>query len=85
MGRLDNKVAIVTGSAEGIGEATAKLFAKEGAKVVVADINESKGKEVVNEIQNKGGDATFYLLDVTKEKNWQGLMNETTRKYVQKI
>jgi len=81
MGRLDNKVAIVTGSAEGIGEATAKLFAKEGAKVVVADINESKGKEVVNEIQNKGGDATFYLLDVTKEKNWQGLMNETTRKY----
>ena len=81
MGRLDNKVAIVTGSAEGIGEATAKLFAKEGAKVVVADINESKGKEVVNEIQNKGGDATFYSLDVTKENNWQGLMNETTRKY----
>jgi len=81
MGRLDNKVTIVTGSAEGIGEATAKLFAKEGAKVVVADINESKGKEVVNEIQNKGGDATFYSLDVTKENNWQGLMNETTRKY----
>ena len=58
MGRLDTKVAIVTGSAEGIGEATAKLFAKEGAKVVVADINETKGTEVVNEINQAGGDAT---------------------------
>ncbi len=60
MGRLDNKVAIVTGSAEGIGRATAILFAKEGAKVVVADINETKGKKVVKEIQQAGGDAIFF-------------------------
>jgi NAD(P)-dependent dehydrogenase (short-subunit alcohol dehydrogenase family) len=81
MGRLDNKVAIVTGSAEGIGEATAILFAKEGAKVVVADINETKGKKVVDEIQQAGGDAIFFLLDVTSEKQWKSLMDMTTEKY----
>ena len=81
MGRLDNKVAIVTGSAEGIGKATALLFAKEGAKVVVADINETKGKAVVDEIQQAGGDAIFFLLDVTNEQQWKSLMNRTTEKY----
>jgi NAD(P)-dependent dehydrogenase (short-subunit alcohol dehydrogenase family) len=81
MGRLDNKVAIVTGSAEGIGEATAKLFAVEGAKVVIADINESKGKKVVNEIQQAGGEAIFILLDVTHEENWKSLMNMTVKKF----
>jgi NAD(P)-dependent dehydrogenase (short-subunit alcohol dehydrogenase family) len=81
MGRLNNKVAIVTGSAEGIGKATAILFGKEGAKVVVADINDTKGKEVVNEIQQAGGDAIFFMLDVTNEKQWQSLMDTTTEKY----
>lgn len=81
MGRLDNKVAIVTGSAEGIGAATAKMFSKEGAKVVVADINETKGKNVVGEINDSGGDAIFFLLDVTKEDQWKSLMDETTRKF----
>jgi 3(or 17)beta-hydroxysteroid dehydrogenase len=81
MGRLDNKVAIVTGSAEGIGKATAVLFAKEGAQVVVADINETKGQEVVEEIKQAGGDAIFFMLDVTNEKQWQSLMKTTTDKY----
>jgi 3(or 17)beta-hydroxysteroid dehydrogenase len=81
MGRLDNKVAIITGSAEGIGKATAKLFAKEGAKVVVADINEKRGQQVVNEIKGSGGDAIFFLLDVTKEEQWKSLMDVTTKKY----
>jgi NAD(P)-dependent dehydrogenase (short-subunit alcohol dehydrogenase family) len=81
MGRLDTKVAIVTGSAEGIGKATAVLFGKEGAKVVVADINESKGKEVVNEINQAGGDAIFFLLDVINEKHWKELMDTTVKKY----
>ena len=81
MGRLDNKVAIITGSAEGIGEATAKLFSKEGAKVVVADINEKKGQQVANEIGRSGGDAFFFLLDVTKEEKWKSLMDMTTQKY----
>jgi 3(or 17)beta-hydroxysteroid dehydrogenase len=81
MGRLDTKVAIVTGSAEGIGKATAILFGKEGAKVVVADINETKGKEVVDEINKADGDAIFFLLDVTNEKQWKGLMETTIKKY----
>ena len=81
MGRLDNKVAIVTGSAEGIGKATAVLFGKEGAKVVVADINETKGKEVVDEINKAGGDAIFFLLDVINEKQWKELMGTTVKKY----
>lgn len=81
MGRLDNKVAIITGSAEGIGKATAKLFAEEGAKVVIADINETKGKKAVSEIQQAGGEATFILLNVTQEENWKSLMEMTVQKY----
>lgn len=81
MDRLKKKVAIVTGSAEGIGEATAKLFAKEGAKVVVADINETKGKQVVDEIRQSDREAIFFLLDVTNEQNWRSLMNTTVEKY----
>jgi NAD(P)-dependent dehydrogenase (short-subunit alcohol dehydrogenase family) len=81
MGRLNNKVAIVTGSAEVIGKATAILFGKEGAKVVVADINEKKGKKVVDEIQQTGGAAIFFMIDVTNEKQWQSLMDTTTEKY----
>ncbi|MGD8741252.1 MAG: SDR family NAD(P)-dependent oxidoreductase, partial [Desulfobacterales bacterium] len=81
MGRLDTKVAIVTGSAEGIGKATAILFGKEGAKVVVADINETKGKEVVDEINSADGDAIFFLLDVTNETQWKDLMETTIKKF----
>mgnify|MGYP005862186071 CR=1 FL=1 len=81
MGRLNNKIAIITGSAEGIGAATAKLFALEGAKVIIADINETKGMKIVNEIQQKGGVATFYLLDVTNEDDWKSLMSMTIREF----
>ena len=80
-GRLEGKVAIVTGSAEGIGEATAKLFAREGAKVVVADINELKGRKVAEEIRDEGGDGVFAPLDVTSEKDWQRLMEETVARF----
>jgi NAD(P)-dependent dehydrogenase (short-subunit alcohol dehydrogenase family) len=81
MGRLDGKVALVTGSAVGIGEATAKLFAKEGAKVVVADIKESKGMQVVEEIRKDNGEAIFIKLDVAKEDDWKNAMAETLRTY----
>ena len=81
MGRLEGKVAIVTGSAEGIGAASAKLFAQEGAKVIVADINEVKGEQVAEHICRSWGDATFVRLDVTNEDNWKSVMRETVKKY----
>lgn len=80
-GRLAGKVAIVTGSAEGMGEATAKLFAQQGAKVIVADINEIKGKQVAEQICRQGGEAAFIRLDVTDEENWEAVMRETVKKY----
>lgn len=64
--RLENKVAIITGAGSGIGAASAKLFAKEGAKVVVADLAEENGQKVVREIETAGGDAIFVKTDVSK-------------------
>lgn len=60
MSILKDKVAIVTGAGSGIGKAVAELYAKEGAKVVVSDINEEGGKEVVEIIKKNGGEAFFF-------------------------
>jgi glucose 1-dehydrogenase len=65
MKRLENKVTIITGAAMGMGQATAELFAEEGAKVIVADFNEEAGKAVVNEITDKGGTAAFCKVDIS--------------------
>ena len=81
MDRLADKVAIITGGALGIGEADSKLFAKEGAKVVVADINEPEGQRVCAEIIQAGGEAIFVKLDVSKEKDWEHLMGATLNKF----
>lgn len=69
--RLQGKVAIVTGGASGMGEAEALLFAKEGAKVVVADLLETEAQRVVASIAAHGGEARFLRLDVTSEADWQ--------------
>ncbi|MFT4761776.1 MAG: NAD(P)-dependent dehydrogenase (short-subunit alcohol dehydrogenase family), partial [Saprospiraceae bacterium] len=57
---LQNKIALVTGAAGGIGRATAEVLAHKGAKVIVTDINEPSGKETVELIQKAGGEAVFY-------------------------
>ncbi|MFA8440132.1 SDR family NAD(P)-dependent oxidoreductase [Pueribacillus sp. YX66] len=70
MGRLEGKVALVTGAANGQGEAISQLFSKEGATVVVSDISD-EGKEVVEEIKQNGGNACFVKMDVSKKSDWE--------------
>lgn len=79
--RLENKVALISGAASGMGESAAKIFAREGAKVVVADILGAEGKKVVDEIVSNGGDAMFTALDVTSESQWQAAIDSTVSRY----
>lgn len=72
--RLADKVAVITGSASGMGQAAAELFAAEGARVVVTDVNELAGIEAVKSIQDAGGNAIFVRADVTQEHEVQALM-----------
>lgn len=78
---LEGKVAIVTGAAMGMGEATAKLFAEAKAKVVVADFNEEKGRKVVEEIKAAGNEAHFVHVDVSKADLVEKMVQETVEKY----
>ncbi|GGA46896.1 SDR family NAD(P)-dependent oxidoreductase [Psychrobacillus lasiicapitis] len=78
---LEGKVAIITGAAMGMGKATAKLFAEAKAKVVVADFNEEKGREVVEEIKANGGEATFVKVDISNSELVQNMIKETVATY----
>ena len=75
--RLDGKVAIVTGAASGMGASTAKIFASEGAKVVVADVAVDDGTAITAEIGGAGGEARFVRLDVANEADWASAVAET--------
>jgi len=75
--RLVDKVAIVTGAASGIGAETARVFAVQGASVVLCDVNSVLGQSVVGEIGDGGGTAIFRALDVTDEQQWTALFAET--------
>ncbi len=81
MKSLSNKVALVTGASMGIGEAIALLYASEGAKVIVADINEEAGMKVVAKIMSKGGEAFFIKADTSIPADQERLVNETVKKY----
>lgn len=82
-GRISEKVAIITGAADGIGRATAKLFAKEGAKIVIADINEEKLKEVAAEIERDEGTVLFKKTDVSNEEEVKELIKLALDTYSQ--
>ena len=71
MGRLDGKVALISGGARGQGAAEARMFAREGAKVVIGDVLDAEGTSVAAEIAESGGDALFVHLDVTHEEGWR--------------
>lgn len=79
--KLKDKVAVITGAASGIGRACSILFAKEGAKVVIADINVVDGKKVEREIKNFGQEAFFVKCDVTKSSQIKNLIEATLKKY----
>src|SRR3989440_12627770 len=75
MGRLDGKVAIVTGAARGQGEAEAQLFAAEGAKVVLGDVLDDLGEKLAAEIGNGSG---YAHLDVTSQDDWEAAVEAAT-------
>ncbi len=79
--RLANKVAIVTGAASGMGAATARLFAREGAKVVLSDLLEAEGQEVTASIAAAGGEARFWRHDVASEVDWDAVVAGTFAAY----
>src|SRR5260221_10439292 len=80
-GQVQGKVALVTGGASGIGAACAELLAREGASVVVTDVDELKGPEVVAVIKKAGNEAVFLQHDVTSEPRWIEVVAETMQRY----
>ena len=79
--RVEGKVALVSGGARGIGAATAKILAQEGASVVIADVLEDDGRATEAQISESGGRATFMRLDVTNEENWTQVIEATVATY----
>ena len=81
MDRVKNKVAIVTGGASGLGKSSAILLAREGAKIVITDLDDEKGNEVVQYIKNAGGEAIFIKQDVSKEDHWEKVIETTLKTF----
>ena len=79
--RLQGKVAIITGAARGQGAEEARMFAKEGAKVVLADVTDQEGTAVAAEIAEMGGDALYVHLDVTNEDEWDAAVQSAVASF----
>lgn len=79
--RLKNKVALITGAASGMGESAARIFADEGASVMLADILETEGTAVAEAIKASGGDASFVALDVSNEEQWRSGIDASVARY----
>ncbi|PKB64395.1 MAG: cyclopentanol dehydrogenase [SAR202 cluster bacterium Io17-Chloro-G2] len=81
MGRLDNKVALISGGARGMGAVEARLFAGEGARVVIGDVLEDEGRKTEAEINETGGECLFLNLDVTSESSWDQAVAATVARF----
>jgi 3(or 17)beta-hydroxysteroid dehydrogenase len=79
--RLQDKVALISGGARGMGAVEARLFAKEGAKVTIGDVLEDEGRKLEAEINAAGGEALFVRLDVTREADWQQAVEATVTRF----
>ncbi len=80
-GRLDGKVALISGGASGIGAAHVRVFAAEGAKIVAGDLQEDKGRAVVEAVNNSGGEAVFVGLDVARHADWARAVHEAVSRF----
>jgi len=81
MDRVKGKVVVITGAASGLGRGTASLLAREGATVILTDINEANGQEAAEEIRRDGGEAVFMKLDVTSESDWSNVIEKTLAEF----
>jgi len=79
--RLENKVALISGGARGMGAVEARLFAEEGAKVIIGDMLEDEGRKIEAEINEAGGECAFVVLDVSEEDAWQRAVSEAVAWY----
>jgi len=79
--RLEGKVALISGGARGMGAEEARIFAREGAKVIIGDISEKDGKAVEAQISEAGGQALFVRLDVTEESDWTNAVDQAVSRY----
>ena len=79
--RLENKVALISGGARGMGAAEARMFAREGAKVVIGDVLDAEGRQVEAQINEAGGECVFVRLDVTQESEWHNAVQTAVERF----
>jgi NAD(P)-dependent dehydrogenase (short-subunit alcohol dehydrogenase family) len=79
--RLEGKIALISGGARGMGAVEARLFAKEGAKIIIGDVLEDEGRKLEAEINATGGEALFVRLDVTSEADWQKAVEAAVNRF----